>query len=60
MEDVVISKEPWPSKGIQHYKSIESGPWGYLVHYQTKGFVFLAHERPTTEEILMRWGDRLK
>ena len=60
MEDVVISKEPWPEKGIEHYRSIENGPWGYLVHYQTKGFVFEIHERPTAPEILERWGDRLK
>lgn len=60
MEDEILSKEPWPARGIDSYQSIEDGPWGYLVNYKTKGFVFEWNETPTTDEIMARWGSRLK
>lgn len=56
MSDEILSREPWPAQGIEHYDAIEEGSWEYLMHYRLKGFVFETSQKPSPEEILLRWG----
>lgn len=52
--------EPWPFEGIEHYKSIQDGEWGYLYYSDETKFIFSKEVRPSDEEILKRWGKYLK
>ena len=52
----LVSSEPWPSKGIQHYKSIADGDWGFLHVFEDGHFEFDSESVPNREEILQRWS----
>lgn len=58
MDSSTINDEPWPANGISEYKSIDDGEWGYLV-YKDGQFIFDGSRRPSDDEIMSRWGDRL-
>lgn len=56
----IISEEPWPAEGIDNYNKIEDGEWGYLTYSEENGFQFDSSRKPPDDEILKRWGSRLK
>lgn len=59
MSDEILTREPWPALGIESYKSIDNGEWGYLIHYRSGKFVFDESVKPSREEIMRRWSYRL-
>lgn len=52
----LVSCEPWPAKGIEHYQSIADGDWGYLKVFEDGRFEFDSQTMPKREEILQRWA----
>lgn len=58
MDSSTLKDEPWPAKGISEYKNIHDGEWGYLI-FKDGQLTFDDSRRPTDEEIIERWGDRL-
>ena len=55
----ILSKEPWPAIGINHYRSIDDGPWGYLILYDDGKFEFDDSQQPSDKEIVERWSSYL-
>lgn len=51
-----IERTPWPQNGIEKYKSIDDGPWGYLIFLSDGSHYFDVTKRPADHEILERWG----
>jgi len=55
----IVSTEPWPAQGIEHYKSIADGDWGYLHVFDDGHFEFDCSQHPSADEILARWSSYL-
>jgi len=58
-DSALLSREPWPALGIENYRVIEDGPWGFLSVHADGRFEFQADTTPSREEILARWGSYL-
>lgn len=52
----LVSREPWPSAGIDNYRSIDDGKWGYLLLFDDGHFEFDGTVTPERAEILQRWS----
>ncbi len=55
----LVSSEPWPAKGIEHYKTIADGDWGFLCVFEDGRFEFDSELTPERAEILDRWSSYL-
>lgn len=55
----VLSIEPWPERGIDNYRLIENGRWGWLTIFEDLEAEFTLDNPPSREEILQRWGPYL-
>lgn len=56
----IVSCEPWPAKGIEHYQSVADGKWGYLRLFDDGHFEFDDSQSPPPDEILARWSSYLE
>lgn len=52
--------EPWPETEIEPGFGIEDVNWGYLSQTESGDFTFDGSKRPTDQEIIKRWGYKLK
>lgn len=52
-------REAWPAQGIRHDSSIDDYTWGYLRIDDNGSATFDESEKPSREEILLRWGHYL-
>ena len=54
-----MSREPWPADGIDKYRSVDDGKWGYLLLFEDGHFEFDSEVSPQRHEILKRWSSYL-
>ena len=56
---VLVSREPWPAEGIEKYRAVADGKWGYLLLFEDGHFEFDSEVTPGRTEILERWSSYL-